>query len=135
MNWLGELQKQGLLAGTQVNEQEGMIMAVLLEAPPQPLTQGAKQMPRIAAMSLMVGNVVRLWHVNEESCALRRRPKSKIGVALAGGTLCGAVRPSSRRSSTKPFRWPGATRRRTSAAPSPRSISPSSSKSNGSIGL
>ena len=34
VNWLGELQKQGLLAGTQVNEQEGMIMAVLLEAPP-----------------------------------------------------------------------------------------------------
>ena len=87
VNWLGELQKQGLLAGTQVNEQEGMIMAVLLEAPPPALTPEltAKQMPRIAAMSLMVGNVVRLWHVNEES--LRRTVdavKSKIGTALAG---------------------------------------------------
>jgi hypothetical protein len=87
VNWLGELQKQGLLAGTQVNQEEGMLMAVILEAPPPALTPelAAKQVPRIAAMSILMGNIVRLWHVNEDS--LRRTAdelKAKIGPALAG---------------------------------------------------
>lgn len=87
VNWLGDLQKQGLLAGTQVNQEEGMLMAVILEAPPPALTPEltAKQMPRIAAMSIMMGNIVRLWHINEET--LRRAAdelKAKIGPALAG---------------------------------------------------
>ena len=87
VDWLGELQKQGLLTGTQVNQEEGMLMAVILAAPPPALTPelAAKQNPTIGAMSLLVGGMARLWHTSE--AALRRTVdalRAKLGAALAG---------------------------------------------------
>src|SRR5262245_14724378 len=67
VEWLNELHQQGLLAGTQVNQEEGMLLAVILEPPPPALTPelAAKQSPRIGAMSLLIGAMLRMWHGNE----------------------------------------------------------------------
>ncbi len=87
VDWLQELQKQGLLTGAQVNQEEGMLMAVILDAPPPALTPelAAKQMPRIGAMTLLMNNILRLWNINRETfertVALLRE---KLGPALAG---------------------------------------------------
>jgi tetratricopeptide (TPR) repeat protein len=87
VDWLGDLQKQGLLTGAQVNQEQGMLMAVILDAPPPALTPelAAKQMPRIGAMALLMNNILRLWNINKESfertVALLRQ---QIGPALAG---------------------------------------------------
>jgi tetratricopeptide (TPR) repeat protein len=87
VDWLGELQKQGLLTGAQVNQEEGMLMAVILDPPPPALTPEltAKQMPRIGAMAMLVGGMVRMWHINKD--AWQRTVdalKAAIGPALAG---------------------------------------------------
>jgi tetratricopeptide (TPR) repeat protein len=87
VNWLGDLQKQGLLTGAQVNQEEGMLMAVILEPPPPALTPelAAKQSPRIGAMCILMGNILRLWHINHDS--LQRTVetmRAKLGPVLAG---------------------------------------------------
>lgn len=92
VDWLGELQQQGLLAGTQVNQEEGMLLAVILEPPPPALTPelAAKQHPRIGAMSIFVGGMVRLWHGNEAS--LKRvldMMRAKLGPVLASEPYLG----------------------------------------------
>src|SRR5207244_7327111 len=45
----------------------------------------AKQMPRIGAMAMLVGGIVRLWHVNQEAWQHTVDTlKAAIGPALAG---------------------------------------------------
>jgi tetratricopeptide (TPR) repeat protein len=69
VNYLQELQQQGLVTGTRVSQEEGILMGVMLEAPPPALTPelAAKQNPRIGAYIVFMGGVVRLWHTNKES--------------------------------------------------------------------
>jgi len=69
VNYLSELQQQGLMTGARANQEEGVLMAVLLEAPPPALTPEltAQQNPRLASYVIMMGNVVRLWHTSQDA--------------------------------------------------------------------
>ena len=66
---LGELEQAGLLTGTRVNEEEGVLSAIILEAPPPALTPElqAKQNMKPAAYVALMGNFVRLWNTSKES--------------------------------------------------------------------
>ena len=66
---LGELEKAGLLTGARVNEEEGVLSAIILEKPLPALTPElqAKQNYKTGAYVAMMGNFVRLWNVNRES--------------------------------------------------------------------
>jgi hypothetical protein len=66
---LGELEKAGLLTGARVDEEQGVLSAVILEAPPPALTPEleAKQSLRPGAYLVMMGNVVRLWNTSQET--------------------------------------------------------------------
>ena len=61
---LGELEQAGLLTGTRVDEQQGVLTAILLEAPPPALTPElqAQQNMKVGAYVALMGNFVRLWH-------------------------------------------------------------------------
>ncbi len=66
---LGEYEKAGLLTGAQVNQEEGVLQAVILEAPPPALTPEleAKQSLKPGAYVALISNFVRMWHTNRES--------------------------------------------------------------------
>jgi tetratricopeptide (TPR) repeat protein len=61
------LERERLLIGVQVNQEEGMLSGILLEKV-QTLTpeMAARATPRLAASLLMVGPMVRLWNVNRK---------------------------------------------------------------------
>jgi tetratricopeptide (TPR) repeat protein len=65
---LAVLEKEGSLVGVQVNEQQGIMTALLLEEPPPALTPElqAQQSPRLAAYFALLGNILRLWHTQVE---------------------------------------------------------------------
>lgn len=65
---LEELQREGRLTGTRVDEEQGVLSGVILEVPPPALTPElqAKQALRPAAYLVMMGSVVRLWNVDRE---------------------------------------------------------------------
>jgi tetratricopeptide (TPR) repeat protein len=69
MNALGVLERDKLLAGVQINEQEGILSAAVLDPPPPALTPEleAKQSPRLGAFLVLLRNILRLWHVNKET--------------------------------------------------------------------
>ncbi|MSQ94837.1 MAG: tetratricopeptide repeat protein [Gemmataceae bacterium] len=82
---LGEIEKAGLLTGAQVNQEEGVLQAVILEPPPPALTPEleAKQSLKPGAYVALISNFVRLWHTNRES--LERvfgQLKEKLGEEL-----------------------------------------------------
>jgi tetratricopeptide (TPR) repeat protein len=68
MNALGALERDKLLAGVQINEQEGILSAALLDPPPPALTPEleARQAPRLGAFLVVLRNVVKLWHINKD---------------------------------------------------------------------
>jgi tetratricopeptide (TPR) repeat protein len=88
VGFLETLEKEGTLVGVQVNEEEGMLMALLLEEPPPALTPelAARQSPKLAAYLVLMGNILRLWHT-------QREPLEHIVAKLRqrAGTLMGQV--------------------------------------------
>ena len=86
IQYLNELQKMGLITGARVSEEEGVLMAVILEAPPPALTEelAAKQNPRIGAFLVLMGNILRLWNTSQETLgrtfdALRQKVGASFG--------------------------------------------------------
>lgn len=69
MNALGTLERDKLLAGVQINEQEGILSAAVLEPPPPALTPEleAKQSPHLGAFLVLLRNVLKLWHINKDT--------------------------------------------------------------------
>jgi tetratricopeptide (TPR) repeat protein len=82
VNELGELERAGLLTGTRVNEEEGVLSSIILEPPGPALTPEleAKQNLKPAAYVAVMGNFVRLWHIRREPLeAVFERFKQRIG--------------------------------------------------------
>jgi hypothetical protein len=79
---LGELERAGLLAGAQVNQEEGVLHATVLEAPPPALTPelAARQNLKPAAYLALMGNLIHLSYIRKEPLdALFERFKQKLG--------------------------------------------------------
>jgi tetratricopeptide (TPR) repeat protein len=79
---LGELEKAGLLTGTRVNQEEGVLSSIVLEPPPPALTPEleAKQNLKPAAYVALMQNFVRLWHTKlEPLTAVFERFKQTLG--------------------------------------------------------
>jgi hypothetical protein len=66
---LGEMEREGLLAGVRVNQEEGVLSAMILEVPGPALTPESQQNPKLAAYILVVGtnNFARLWNVTKDT--------------------------------------------------------------------
>lgn len=82
VNALGDFEKEGLLAGVRVNEEEGVLSAILLQPPPPALTPElqAKQNFKPAAYLALITNFVRLWHTQKEPLdAAFQRLQAKLG--------------------------------------------------------
>jgi tetratricopeptide (TPR) repeat protein len=83
---LGELERTGLLAGAQVNQEEGVLHALILEPPPPALTPEleARQNLKPGAYLALMQNIVRLWHTQLDSLnAVFERLKQKLGDNIA----------------------------------------------------
>jgi tetratricopeptide (TPR) repeat protein len=83
---LGELEQAGLLTGTRVDEQQGVLTAIVLDPPPPALTPElqAQQNMKVGAYVALMGNYVRLWHTQRE--ALDRvflQMQQKLGANVA----------------------------------------------------
>jgi tetratricopeptide (TPR) repeat protein len=79
---LGELERAGLLTGTRVNEQEGVLSSIILETPGPALTPEleARQNLKPAAYVALMANFVRLWNTRKEPLeAVFERLKQKLG--------------------------------------------------------
>jgi tetratricopeptide (TPR) repeat protein len=79
---LGELERAGLLAGTRVNQEEGVLSAIILEPPPPALTPEleARQGLKPAAYVAMMSNFIRLWNTKREPLdAAFERIRQKLG--------------------------------------------------------
>ncbi len=65
---LGAFEKEGLLVGARVNEEEGVLSAIILQPPGPALTPElqAKQNLKPAAYLALIANFVRLWHTLKE---------------------------------------------------------------------
>jgi Tetratricopeptide repeat len=66
---LTALDSAKLLAGVQVDQERGVLTAAVLDPPPPALTPEleAKQSPRLGAFLVMVGSILRMWHVSKEA--------------------------------------------------------------------
>jgi tetratricopeptide (TPR) repeat protein len=83
---LGELEQAGLLTGTRVDEQQGVLTAIILEPPPPALTPElqAQQNMKVGAYVALMGNYVRLWHTLRESLErVFEQLKQKLGSNIA----------------------------------------------------
>lgn len=83
---LGELERAGLLTGTQVNQEEGVLHATILEPPGPALTPEleAKQNLKPAAYVALMGNLVQLSNVVREPLdAVFEGFKQRIGNTIA----------------------------------------------------
>jgi tetratricopeptide (TPR) repeat protein len=69
MNALSALERDKLLAGVQVNEQEGVLSAAVLDPPAPALTPEleARQSPRLGAFLVLIRNLLRVWHINKDA--------------------------------------------------------------------
>jgi tetratricopeptide (TPR) repeat protein len=96
VNYLNELSKIGQLSSVQVNEEQGMLTALILEPAGPALTPelAAKQSLKPAAYLILVGNMVRLWNSNKEAL-----DKTVEAIAQKLGNLI--VDPQSIRASAK----------------------------------
>lgn len=82
VNVLAELEKDRLLAGVQVNEEEGVLSAIILQpAGPSLVPEAqAKVNAKPAAYIAVVANIVRMWHVLKEPLdAAFERIREKLG--------------------------------------------------------
>jgi tetratricopeptide (TPR) repeat protein len=83
---LGELERAGRLTGARVDEEQGVLSAVILETPPPSITPElqAKQSLRLAAYLILMGNVARIWNTNPESVqAVFQQLQQKLGNVIA----------------------------------------------------
>lgn len=79
---LSEFEKMGLLVGTRVNEEEGVLSSIMLQPPGPALTPElqARQNMKPAAYLALITNFVRLWHTLKEPLdAAYERFKEKLG--------------------------------------------------------
>lgn len=83
------LQRDGLLTGIRVNQEEGVLQAVVLEPPGPALTPElqARQSPRVGAYLLMVANVLRLSNTRRDAldgaiARLRERDAEQFGETI-----------------------------------------------------
>jgi Tfp pilus assembly protein PilF len=79
---LSEFEKQGLLVGTRVNEEEGVLSSIMLQPAGPALTPElqARQNRKPAAYLALITNFVRLWHTLKEPLdAAFERFKEKLG--------------------------------------------------------
>jgi len=86
VTYLGELEQQGLLFGARVDEENGILSALLLEKPGPALTaeQEAQQAPRFSAHLVFMGNVLRIWSTNKERLEKQfRSMESQIGPSVS----------------------------------------------------
>jgi hypothetical protein len=82
---LGELERERLLVGARINQEEGVLSAVLLDEPPPALTPElqARQHPKLAAYLVLMGGVVRLWNLRREPLErIFEKMRQKAGVLL-----------------------------------------------------
>lgn len=82
VNELGVLEREGLLAGAQINQEQGILNATILESPGPALTPelAAKQNLRPAAYLTLAGTLVHLSHHQREPLdALVEKFKAKLG--------------------------------------------------------
>lgn len=83
---LGELEAAGRLTGARVDEEQGVLSAVILETPPPAITPElqAKQSLRPAAYLILMGNVARLWNTNLELVkSIFDQLQQKLGSVIA----------------------------------------------------
>ena len=83
---LGELERTGLLVGAQVDQEEGVLHAVILEPPPPALTPelASRQNLKPAAYLTLMSNVIRLWNSRKEALdGAFERMKQKLGDNIA----------------------------------------------------
>jgi tetratricopeptide (TPR) repeat protein len=79
---LGQFEKEGLLVGARVNEEEGVLSAIILQpAGPALMPElQARQNLKPAAYLALIANFVRLWHtIKEPLDAAFERFKEKLG--------------------------------------------------------
>ena len=76
------------MAAVQVNQEEGVLTAVVLEKPPPALTPEleAKQAPTLGAYMTLMGNILRLWNnVKEPLDRVQQMFKERAGAAMTEG--------------------------------------------------
>ncbi|MBI3823474.1 MAG: tetratricopeptide repeat protein [Planctomycetes bacterium] len=89
VNALGELEQAGLLTGTRVNQEEGVLSSIVLEPPGPALTPElqAKQSLKPAAFVALMHNFVRLWNTKREPLeGVFERFKQKLGDLIVQAT-------------------------------------------------
>jgi tetratricopeptide (TPR) repeat protein len=66
---LGELERERLLTGVQISQEEGVLTGILLEPAGPALTPEleAKQNATLGAYLVMMGNILRLWNTNKDA--------------------------------------------------------------------
>jgi tetratricopeptide (TPR) repeat protein len=65
---LGQMEKERTMVGAQVFQEEGVLRALLLEKPTALTPELAATQPaRMAASLMIIGGILRLWHVNREA--------------------------------------------------------------------
>src|SRR5207253_1226622 len=74
---LRQLEQERIMAAAQVFEEENVLRALLLETPTALTLELAASQPRhLAASMMVVGGILRLWHVNratvERTCQMLR---------------------------------------------------------------
>lgn len=85
---LAKLEKERLVGNIRVDQEEGVLTGILIEPPTVALTPEAqaRQMPRLGAYFVLMGNMLRAWNVHKESLdrsfeALRQRTGLNAGDA------------------------------------------------------
>jgi tetratricopeptide (TPR) repeat protein len=79
---LGALEREGLLAGVQLNQEENTLVAMILDPAGPSLAVGTQEQQslQLGAYIVLTGNVIRMWNVNRE--ALQKafaRLQEKVG--------------------------------------------------------
>ena len=85
VSYLSELEQEGMLFGARVDQEQGVLSALLLQKPGPALTAEleAQQAPKFACHLVMMGNMLRLWSTSKERVEEQYRlMHQKLGAAL-----------------------------------------------------